>query len=267
MDAMELLEVTKEDTSEITDEDKKRINEARRLYRQKKYLEAMETMVEFADRDADCSYKIGSMYEYGYGVSRNHEKAGYWYEVAAALGHSMAAQKIGLNNDCDKDIEGVDKKNEVRLFYKAFNNNHSMIDSSINELSRDSEKYSFEIDYDRNLIIVTASSKTLKSAVVYIWFVSETETYLGIRQAFIRIYNMIYFPENKKNQMYKLCNDVNSKFSGIGFFVDERDNSITANTRVCFNEEICGASCRMGIDSLLEAADIVQPMFIEEIGL
>ena len=44
----------------------------------------------------DAQYNLGVMYQFGYGVSQNHEEAVRWYELAAYQGNSSAKRQLGV---------------------------------------------------------------------------------------------------------------------------------------------------------------------------
>ncbi len=59
-----------------------------------------------------CS--LGNCYFYGYGVSKDHEKAVYWYEKAANQGAAYAQNNLGA---CYYDGEGVPKDYEKAVYW------------------------------------------------------------------------------------------------------------------------------------------------------
>ena len=79
----------------LTEEDKKRINEAKKLYAEKKYTEALETFEEFAYEDSNCSFLLGFMYQNALGVEQDYEKAFYWYDVSSKHGNIYSQANLG----------------------------------------------------------------------------------------------------------------------------------------------------------------------------
>ena len=56
----------------------------------------------------------------------------------------------------------------------------------------------------------------------------------------IRAYSVAKFPQEKMERMYKICNDLNFKFAWIKFYVDESDNTITADDDAVIQLDSCG---------------------------
>lgn len=65
------------------------------LYDQGKYLEALPLLLESAGKgDAESYFRLGSMYDFGYGVERDYDKCIYYYEEAERLGHNEASEML-----------------------------------------------------------------------------------------------------------------------------------------------------------------------------
>lgn len=65
------------------------------LYNQGKYLEALPHLLESAGKgDAESYFRLGTMYDFGYGVVRNHDKCIFYYEEAEKLGHDEASEML-----------------------------------------------------------------------------------------------------------------------------------------------------------------------------
>ena len=62
--------------------------------------------------NAEAQFKIGEMYETGFGVARNRKKAKIWIDKAAAQGHLVAGYKL-LYWDLEK--QGIQKSNIAEL--------------------------------------------------------------------------------------------------------------------------------------------------------
>jgi TPR repeat protein len=65
------------------------------LYNQKKYTEALPVLREAAGKnDPEALYLLGTMYDFGYGVTVNLDAAIMYYEDAEALGHKKATEML-----------------------------------------------------------------------------------------------------------------------------------------------------------------------------
>ena len=88
------------------------------LVEAKKYKEAVRLIDSIDVSNVTVQSKIGWMYEYGYGVSKDEIEAVRWYYKAAGQGNAIAQTKLGL---CYEDGLGVskDKGEAVKWYLKA----------------------------------------------------------------------------------------------------------------------------------------------------
>lgn len=102
----------------LTEEDRKKIEEAKQLYAQERYAEAMETLEEYGPVDARCAFDLGYMYGNGCGVERDDEKACEWYKISLRLGNGYAGVNLGRRY---QNASGVpkDEKKAVEVFHRA----------------------------------------------------------------------------------------------------------------------------------------------------
>lgn len=82
----------------------------------------------------------------------------------------------------------------------------------------------------------------------------------------IRAFEVAKFPEEKKESMYKLVNQLNDKFRWIKFTVDEEDCTITAADDAVIELDTCGQEvwqcCRQMLGIIDEAyGDIMKGIF------
>ncbi|MFQ5973978.1 MAG: tetratricopeptide repeat protein, partial [Alphaproteobacteria bacterium] len=65
-------------------------------YERGDYAAAMGAWRPLADAgDAEAQYRVGTLYQYGYGVQRDYAEAVSWYETASAGGHREAQFSLG----------------------------------------------------------------------------------------------------------------------------------------------------------------------------
>ncbi len=83
------------------------------------YAAAMELWQTQADQgDADAQYNLGRLYDYGYGVPRDAEKAAELFALAAAQGHSGAQKRLAVYTaPTGSDLEAENAKLPLREFY------------------------------------------------------------------------------------------------------------------------------------------------------
>jgi hypothetical protein len=82
----------------------------------------------------------------------------------------------------------------------------------------------------------------------------------------LRAFEVAKFAENKKEKMYQVCNALNAKYRWIKFFVDEEDNTITAEDDAVIQLDTCGEEvfqCCLQLVNIVDAAypDIMRGIF------
>lgn len=82
-------------------------------------------------KDKEAQYLLGRAYEDGKGIVPNHEKAMYWCELAAALGHAEAQMCMG------RDFE---KHKAIHWYTKAAAQNHAEAHMALALLEKDIDK-------------------------------------------------------------------------------------------------------------------------------
>ena len=102
----------------LTEQDRKCIQEARELYRNKKYEEARKIFEKYGERDVTASFFLGVMYDFGYGVNKDMKQAVYWYQRAVELGDVSAMNNLA---GCYAEGAGIEKNLEkaLELYEKA----------------------------------------------------------------------------------------------------------------------------------------------------
>ena len=98
--------------------------EAKELCAQKDYKNAVALLQRAAEYGyADAQYRLGTFFDYGYGIEVNAEKASHWYLKAAEQGHADAQADLGYNY-----MEGigvaVDYQKALYWIQKAVEQNH-----------------------------------------------------------------------------------------------------------------------------------------------
>jgi TPR repeat protein len=84
--------------------------------------------------NTDAIYKIGDMYRWGYGVTKNIRTAIEWYTKAANQGNAQAQYKLGYvyqNEDQVKDLQRA-----VNWYQKAVDNGSENAKYRLKELNK-----------------------------------------------------------------------------------------------------------------------------------
>ncbi len=95
--------------------------EGKILYDKEKYTEAIAKLKPAAEQGhKKAQYRMGRIYQKGYGVPKDHARAVYWYEKAAAQGHAKSQYRLAK---CYMEAKGVreDKAKAKELLLKAVN--------------------------------------------------------------------------------------------------------------------------------------------------
>ena len=102
----------------LTEQERKCIQEAYELYCNKKYEEARKIFEKYGERNADASFYLGVMYDFGYGVNKDMKQAVYWYQRAVELGDVGAMNNLAV---CYAAGDGIEKNLEkaLELYEKA----------------------------------------------------------------------------------------------------------------------------------------------------
>ena len=81
-------------------------------------------------------------------------------------------------------------------------------------------------------------------------------------QCGMRVWNLIDFNASDLNEMYKVCNDLNTAYKFVSFTVDEDDNSITASEDLIFSlssaDEVCIEGLARCVDVCSQAMETLK---------
>lgn len=81
----------------------------------------------------------------------------------------------------------------------------------------------------------------------------------------IRSYNIAKFGDDKKEILYRICNELNSQYRWIKFYVDENDNSITAEDDAVIQLDSCGDEILRCSSQLVKIVDDTYPVIMKAI--
>lgn len=97
-------------------------------------------------------------------------------------------------------------------------------------------KYTILGEEEDKLSVVSRAEN--KDSVEIIAFFGEDNTDVCIKS-----FDVAKFPEAKKADIYKVCNELNADFRWVKFYVDERDNTVTAQEDAVVQLDSCGEEC------------------------
>lgn len=78
-------------------------------------------------------------------------------------------------------------------------------------------------------------------------------------------YDIVKFSDAKKEVMYRVCNSLNAKYRWIKFFVDESDNTITAQDDAVIELDSCGEEVLQCCLQLVNIVDDAYPEIMKAI--
>lgn len=81
----------------------------------------------------------------------------------------------------------------------------------------------------------------------------------------VKCYNVCNFKADKLEQMYKLCSELNKGYKWVKFYVDESDNSITAQDDAIIQLDTCGEECYELVGRMVIIIDEVYPTMMKTI--
>ena len=64
------------------------------------------------------------------------------------------------------------------------------------------------------------------------------------RYVTLKSYHLCQIPEEKKEKMYELCSDLNAQYRWVKFYVDEKDNTLTAQDDAILDPDSAGEEIR-----------------------
>ncbi len=81
----------------------------------------------------------------------------------------------------------------------------------------------------------------------------------------VRAYDVAKFPEAKKPEMYELCNQLNKDYRWIKFYVDDSDNTITAEEDAIIQLDTCAQEVLQCCIQLVNIVDDAYPTIMKRI--
>jgi len=78
-------------------------------------------------------------------------------------------------------------------------------------------------------------------------------------------YNLCTFSVDKIAQMYKLCSELNKEYKWVKFYVDESDNTLTAQDDAIIQLDSCGVECYELVGRMVAIVDDVYPRMMKTI--
>ena len=78
-------------------------------------------------------------------------------------------------------------------------------------------------------------------------------------------WNVVDFPADKKEKMYAVCNELNAQYRWVKFYVDEKDNSVTAEYDMDIDLDTCGKRVRSNCATLASIVDKSYPTMMKAI--
>ncbi len=71
----------------------------------------------------------------------------------------------------------------------------------------------------------------------------------------LSVFNIAKIPASKIEKMYELCNQLNSQYRWVKFYVDDSDNTITADMDCVIQLDTCGSEIHHCIRVMLTICD------------
>ena len=78
-------------------------------------------------------------------------------------------------------------------------------------------------------------------------------------------FNLCKFSPDKLPQMYKACSELNRDYKWVKFYVDESDNTVTAQDDAIIQLDSCGEECYELVGRMVTIVDEAYPVLMKAI--
>lgn len=85
------------------------------------------------------------------------------------------------------------------------------------------------------------------------------------RTVSLRSFDLCHVPENKRDQMYKICNDINENYRWVKLYIDEDDFTITAQDDAVLQAESAGEEIRELAGHMAQIVDDAYPALMKAV--
>ena len=104
-----------------------------------------------------------------------------------------------------------------------------------------------------NLITITYSCDNIDTVKTYVLFDDNDRT-VGIKA-----FDICKIPKDKVDSLYKICSELNEQYRWVKFYVEERDNTITAEDDAVVQADTAGDEIFELVRRLIRIVDEVYP--------
>ena len=122
----------------------------------------------------------------------------------------------------------------------------------------DSKSMRYQESNDGKVLKVGIGGLKNKGSVDILVFFDDDDTSVGIR-----CFNICSVPENKKQDIYKVCSQQNHRFRWVKFYVGSEDNSVSAEDDAVIQPESCGEEIFELILRMAGVVDEAYPIFMK----
>ena len=120
----------------------------------------------------------------------------------------------------------------------------------------DSKGWRYQPSSDGTIIKSGFSGKNAQRIDCYIRVEEERN------EIHLRTFNYVNVPEEKKANMYKLCSQMNKRYSWVKFYVDDEDNTVTLADDAVVDPSTCGDEAYGLMFRMLLICDDAYPEFM-----
>lgn len=124
----------------------------------------------------------------------------------------------------------------------------------------DSLNFFYEADEQNSVISTGMGGFENKQTVKVLIFFDDNDRTIGIRS-----FEYVSFPAAKRDEMYKVCSDMNEEYRWAKFYVEKERDSVTISDDAVISLDSCGEEVLELVSRLCNIADDAYPKFMRAI--
>ena len=126
--------MSKESLKELSAAELEELQQAKKLFNQKKYSEAIDTLIKYGPYDDEAAIFVADIYLFGHGnYEIDYQKANYWLQLAANMNNARALHNLAVSYELGTGVE-KDESKAFQLYNKALANGHTFTHNALGNM-------------------------------------------------------------------------------------------------------------------------------------